>query len=279
MRHFITAVALSLLGLGLLFDRSAAADDEKDWGTIKGQVVFGGTTLPRPAKIKITRDAKHCGSKGDLLEEKWVIDPESKGVRWVYIWLAPSIADLQQKKKLPVHPSLREIESGKGAVFVDMPLCRFEPHAVAVREGQNLVLKNSSPIAHSVNWLGQQGVNKSDAAQLAAGKSVTIEGLKQQGGPIPLGSTSHPWMKGWVRVYDHPYFAVTDEKGNFEIKKAPAGKSRLIVWHEEAQYHQYEPIEIMGVKGQLPGQNIEVKGGAVTDLGKIELKPEEKDKK
>jgi hypothetical protein len=276
MRYFTATVALALLGLGLLGDRSTGADDDKDWVTIKGQIVFAGKTIIKPEKVKIDTDEKHCSEKGEILEEKWVIDQQTKGVRWVYVWLAPDKADLLQKKRLPVHPSLREIEMGKAAVYVDQPFCRFEPHAVAVREGQNLVLKNSSPVAHNVGWVGLQGFNPSGTTRIDPGKTHTIEGLKQQGGPIPLNSTSHTWMKGWVRVFDHPYFAVTDEKGNFEIKKAPAGKCRLIVWHEEASYHNYEDFEINGMKAKLPGQSITLKGSMVNDLGKVELKPAEK---
>jgi len=37
-----------------------------------------------------------------------------------------------------------------------------------------------------------------------------------------------------VRVFNHPYFAVTNEKGEFEIKNAPAGNFNLVVWQEEA---------------------------------------------
>ena len=42
----------------------------------------------------------------------------------------------------------------------------------------------------------------------------------------------HPWMKAWWMVLDHPYFAVTDAKGNFEIKNAPAGTQKVVVWQE-----------------------------------------------
>jgi hypothetical protein len=41
-------------------------------------------------------------------------------------------------------------------------------------------------------------------------------------------------MKAWVRVFNHPYFALTNTDGVFEIKDAPAGDWRLYVWHEAA---------------------------------------------
>ena len=39
----------------------------------------------------------------------------------------------------------------------------------------------------------------------------------------------------WV-ILDHPYAAVTDEKGNFEIPNLPAGTHEFNVWQESAGY-------------------------------------------
>ena len=39
-----------------------------------------------------------------------------------------------------------------------------------------------------------------------------------------------------IRVFDHPYFAVTNEDGEYEIKKAPVGKLRIFVWHREGSF-------------------------------------------
>jgi hypothetical protein len=71
-------------------------------------------------------------------------------------------------------------------------------------------------------------------------------------------------MKAWVRVFDHPYYAITDKDGNFEIKNAPPGDCLLYIWHEEAGWiHQ----------GGKKGQPITIKAGEALDLGKVEAKP------
>ena len=56
--------------------------------------------------------------------------------------------------------------------------------------------------------------------------------LKKENPPIQYKCTIHGWMTGYVRIFDHPYYAVTDEDGKFEIKNAPAGKYRIVYWHE-----------------------------------------------
>ena len=65
-------------------------------------------------------------------------------------------------------------------------------------------------------------------------------------------------------VFDHPYFAVTDENGNFEIKLAPAGEYRLRSRHDTGWRG--------GAAGKA-GEKVTIKGGAVTDLGKLDMKP------
>ena len=40
-------------------------------------------------------------------------------------------------------------------------------------------------------------------------------------------------MKAWVMVADHPYFAVTDANGNFEINNVPDGTYEVMFWQEK----------------------------------------------
>jgi hypothetical protein len=44
-------------------------------------------------------------------------------------------------------------------------------------------------------------------------------------------------MKAHIRNFDHPFAAVTDEDGNFEIKNVPTGvEVHLVIWHEAGEY-------------------------------------------
>jgi carboxypeptidase family protein len=42
----------------------------------------------------------------------------------------------------------------------------------------------------------------------------------------------HSWMLAWIYAFDHPYFAVTDEKGSFRIDQIPPGTYKVTAWHE-----------------------------------------------
>jgi hypothetical protein len=137
------------------------------------------------------------------------------------------------------------------------------PHAVAVRQGQVLILKNSAVVAHNFHLDG--GVDNPGANVLIPpdGERVEVKDLKAAQRPIVVTCGIHTWMRGWVRVFDHPYFAITDADGKFEIKKAPAGEWRLFIWQEETGWLH---------KGGREGEPITIKAGQTKDLGDIEVK-------
>ena len=50
---------------------------------------------------------------------------------------------------------------------------------------------------------------------------------------IPVKCNIHPWMRGYIAVFKHPYFAVTDKTGSFELKDLPAGSYTITAWQEK----------------------------------------------
>ena len=147
---------------------------------------------------------------------------------------------------------------------MDQPCCMFEPHVLAMRQGQDLLVKNSAAVAHNIHWVGNPLKNPGGNVIVPPGGSYTIKNLKGDRLPLKMSCDIHPWMGAWLGVFDHPYFAVTDVNGNFEIKGAPAGNYNLIVWHEDVGYR--------GGKEGRTGTPLDIKAGGVTDLGKLEFK-------
>jgi hypothetical protein len=118
-------------------------------------------------------------------------------------------------------------------MFVDRVTC--------ARVGDTIVVTNPAPVAHNFFWNsannGEHNVNVP-----VKGQWKMPAALVKEAPPIQYKCTIHGWMTGYVRVFDHPYYAVTDEDGKFEIKNAPAGKFRIVFWHEN------------GVRGAAPGR-------------------------
>jgi hypothetical protein len=246
---------------GVVLLAAVPAAQAEGWGTVKGQVVFDGP-VPQPKPLDVNKDQATCLAKGPILSEEFVVNPKNKGVRWAVVYL---IDQGGFAKDLPLNPALKEIKEPN--VEVDQPHCRFEPHIVALREGQGLVAKNSAGVAHNVNIAG--GVKGPNLNQiLPPGGKLTVgpDALVARATPITVACNIHGWMKGYVFVLKNPYFAVTDADGKFEIKGAPAGKCRMVIWQDNGWV----------VGNPSPSKNgvvVDVKADGVTDLGEIKLKP------
>jgi hypothetical protein len=260
MRTYSLTLATGLGGcltLGVLAAGARPADDA--WGTIKGQIVYAaGEEIPPSPQVKVTTNQDHCLAKGSILDPQWTVNKGNRGVKNVFLWLA--VEPNGPVKTLPIHPSLQEIP--KQPVVVDQPQCMFEPRAVLLREGQDLIVKNSSPISHNANY-GGSVKNRGNNVIVPPGKEAVVK-LNADRFPVPLSCNIHPWMKGFIAVHDHPYHTLTDENGNFEIKLAPAGNFRLFIWHEDKGWR-------LGVDG-AKGEPVTIKAGGTTDLGKLDIK-------
>lgn len=240
---------------------------QQTWSDVSGQIVFGGAAAPAQEKVDVTKDQAHCLSKGALLTQNWIVDPKSKGVQNVVIWLRP----VDSKERIPelpaaaINPALAKANP-KPAVM-DQPCCHFEPHVLAMQAGETLLVKNSAPIPHNVNLAvsprsGMAGFNQI----LPPNTSKSVEGVKAWYTPMNVRCDIHPWMQAYAWVFPHPYYAVTDKDGKFTLKGAPVGKYNLVVWHEAVGY--------LGGAAGMFGQTIEIKNGGTT-LNPIKLEPRE----
>ncbi|HWY85820.1 MAG TPA: hypothetical protein VNX28_03795 [Gemmataceae bacterium] len=251
--------AVVILGFG-----PRARAQANQWGNVKGTIVWGGKDLPKQLplpQVAGSPDKAACTMGGHVVvSEDYVVNPKNKGLRWTFVWLANN--DVANKEPLPIHPDLKALKVKK--VVLDQPLCAFIPHALAMREGQDLVAKNSANIAHNLKWTGV--ANPGGNVLIPAGGSLDVKGLVADlRFPVKLECNIHPWMNGWLRIFPHPYYAVTDADGAFEIKDAPAGPHRLMVWNGTDGW-------LGGAKGKT-GTPINIKAGATVDLGSLNFPP------
>ena len=259
---------LLLLSAAILAGSSARADEK--YVTIKGQVKWNGEKAPAAAPIdfKANPDEKECckNVKGGLLSSEFEVDPKTFGVKAVIVWLRPD--DDDREKPFPtdkIHPDLAKAKSVQRVI--DQPDCQFEPRVLAARAGDTLVVKNSAKIGHNINFIGNSPAMTFNVIIPAGGEHSLKAPLEADRRLCAFKCDIHGWMKGAVRVFDHPYFATTDKDGKFEIVDAPVGKWRIVYWHEGG-FHK-------GVKGFL-GFPIEVKGDKKTlqlEAIKLELPP------
>ncbi len=252
----LVACALVLAGL------VAAGGDAQPpaaWVTVKGQVLFPANVAVPPRKpVAVPAGVPVC-PKAPVLDENVVVNPKSRGIKNVVVWLRPNNVVNAKAAFAPneIHPA--DAKRKPAEVVIDQPCCMFEPHVLACRVGDTLVVKNSAAIAHNVFWTSDNN-GQFNRNIPAGGQFALPQPLVAEPAPVQYKCTTHPWMSGYVRVFDHPYFAVTDEDGRFEIKDAPAGTYRIVYWHENT-----------GFKGKAAGRFGEPVATAAVKNGVMEL--------
>ncbi len=205
---------------------SSAPVASEGWGTLKGKVVFGGTPPEQPllaAVGKAPKDPEFCAKTEPIKNERLVVDSGTKGVKNVFVYLTRPTA---------VNDEAKKAAAAKHVEF-DQKNCTFIPHAVAVITGTTVTMKSSDGTNHNVNFqLKSLNLNPT----MAPGATMDVKPEEPERGPGPVICSIHPWMTAYWLVLDHPYFAVTDKDGNFEIKNVPAGTQKLVVWQEAVSY-------------------------------------------
>ncbi len=114
-------------------------------------------------------------------------------------------------------------------VLVDQVGCLYRPRVVGLQVGQALRVRNSDPGLHNVHGTST-GVEAFNLSQPVAG--IVSEIRPEREGMLRLQCDVHSWMVAFVGVVNHPYFAITDGAGAFEIDDVPVGTQTIQAWHE-----------------------------------------------
>jgi plastocyanin len=214
----ILAIFTGLL-LPVLGAESSSAGEATSWGGLRGRITISESPEP-PVTLEITRDEEVCGNLG-LTDESLMVNADNRGVRHVAIWL-------DSRTPVPIHPELTG-KTGK-PVIVDNKGCRFEPRMSAVQVGQPVHFSNSDSIAHNVAVFARRNQPFSEIVPASQPLEKTFP--KSELLPIRIDCSIHAWMKSWLIITEHPYVAITDENGQFEIRNIPAGEWKFRFWHE-----------------------------------------------
>ena len=115
-------------------------------------------------------------------------------------------------------------------VILNQHGCYFEPHVFGLQVGQSLRIINGDPTQHNIHPTPK--MNPEWNMSQAANSPPIFKTFGRAEVVIPIKCNQHPWMRAYAGVVNHPYFAVTDKSGKFEIRNLPPGSYRLAVWHE-----------------------------------------------
>lgn len=170
--------------------------------------------------------------KGDVTDPTWIVEPKTKGVANVVVWVDPPKGQYFPK------PTKK---SWSDSVVIDQPFCTYVPHVVVLYPeyfdgtafqptGQKLTIRNSSTINHGVRTSGRDNPSRGGITQ--PGQQLHFS-LKLDREAIDIRNDVKRWMSAFAITLDHPYAAVSDAAGRFEIANIPAGvELSVVAWHE-----------------------------------------------
>jgi len=119
----------------------------------------------------------------------------------------------------------------------------FQPHVTAVQVGTTVDFLNSDSVAHNVFWTSIGG-NKKLNHNLGTWPKGDRKSFKfDTPGAVPILCNVHPEMSAYLVVVPTPYFATSDQAGNYKIENVPDGSYTVIAWHEGAK-NQSKPVSV-----------------------------------
>lgn len=206
MRMLGVAVA-SLLSLAFLASAASA-------GSVTGTVTYEGT-VPKLPRVRMEADPQCLSKHRAPVYSDVLVLGEDNTMKYVFVQLK----NAPEGGPVPSEP-----------VVIDQVGCRYEPHVAGVMAGQTLLFKNSDRILHNVH--GEPEENKEFNIGMPPTLRETDISFNKPEPFFPVKCDVHPWMKSYVAVMTHPYFAVTAADGTFTIGDVPDGTYTVEAWHE-----------------------------------------------
>ena len=184
--------------------------------SVRGIVHFEGK-VPAGKPISMAADPV-CAKQHSAPLMAQDIMADSKGnLQNVVVFVSEGLGD--QKFDPPSEP-----------VVVEQKGCMYQPHVMAVRANQKLELVNDDPTSHNIHPVpaNNREWNKAEPPGTKMEDSFAREEIA-----IPVKCNVHPWMRGYIAVFKHPFFAVTGKDGSFDLSNLPPGTYTIKAWHEK----------------------------------------------
>jgi hypothetical protein len=200
-------------------------------GAIAGRVRFEGEPPARKPLDVIANQPGCSGHASAPLSERAIVNDGRLVNAFVYVKRGFEGASI------PPAPSEPAVLDQRG--------CIYTPHVLGVQVGQRLVVRNSDGTTHNVNRRAKKN-DSANLTQAAGAPEIAWQPEKDELG-VSFSCDLHPWMRSYVCVSEHPWFAVSDARGEFAIRGLPPGEYTLEAWHE--LYEKRSAKAVVGADG------------------------------
>ncbi|HEV8130914.1 MAG TPA: hypothetical protein VGQ81_06660 [Acidobacteriota bacterium] len=188
-----------------------------DAATLTGKAIFRGTA-PKPSVVRMEAD-QNCATQhqNPVYLQQIEVDDQG-GLRNVFVCVKQGVEG--QTFQPPAQP-----------VILDQKGCIYQPRVLGIQTGQKLKVLNSDPTMHNVHPLPREN-QEWNLSQPPKGLPL-VKTFEHPEIMVRVMCNIHPWMRCYIGIVPHPYFAVTSTDGNFAIKDIPPGQYTLEAWHEK----------------------------------------------
>ena len=178
---------------------------------IRGVVLFAGTVEERK-KLPVTIDQYVCGKEKDAED---LVVGQGRVIRNAVVWLQTP-------------PDGARVDVPPPKVEMDQKACVFSPRVVLVPAGGTVEFLNSDRLLHNLHSVSKE--NPSFNRTQPRGRVIPITFARPE--IIRVNCDLHSWMRGWIVVADHPFYALSNETGEFVLPNVPPGTYTLQIWQE-----------------------------------------------
>jgi polysaccharide lyase family 4-like protein len=198
--------------------------DVSNGGTIKGVAIWKGA-VPKIPLLAVKADLDTCGETAPSPVLK--VDPKTRGLQNVLVYL-----EQVEKGKAPEDKYWLHMGKDNSGKEPGTELCQFKEHILAFVRTQQVAIINFDPILHNPHFFTDKHGSIFNVAMPTPNKEVDKTLLRAHGVGLAYQCDVHVHMNGYAAGFDHPYFAITDAEGKFEISGVPPGIYTLVAWHE-----------------------------------------------
>ncbi len=184
--------------------------------SVAGNIKFDGP-LPKSSPIAMRSDPACAAQHTQVAHSEDVVAGQNGTLENVIVFVSQGAGN--GSYAVPEVPAVME---QKG--------CMYEPHVLAMRAGQPLRVINADKTTHNIHPMpaNNREWNKAQIPGQPIEETFSREEIS-----IPVKCNIHPWMRSYIAVFKHPFFAVTGKDGSFELRNLPPGEYTIEAWHEK----------------------------------------------
>ena len=214
---YVLIMSIAVLALSLSSRTAAGSGSPADASSsLKGQVKFEGAA-PKPSRIDMTADPLCAKAHATPVTTEDIVVGADGGLANVVVYVSDGLGSATFQP--PQQPAVFE---QKG--------CQYKPHVLAMQANQKLTVVNDDSTTHNIH---PSPANNSEWNMTQPPGVPLEQTFAREEIAIPVKCNIHPWMRGYIAVFKHPYFAVTDKAGSFDLKDLPPGTYTITAWQEK----------------------------------------------